>query len=651
MTVPLWQPSDERISATALTRFIEMEVRGRWGVAVSDYAELHRWSILYKERFWQSVWSFGNVIGDNPTSRVLIGRDRMPGARWFPDARLNFAENLLRRRDDAPAIVFRGEDRISRSLSFRELHDLVSRLASALRTAGVAESDRVAGYLPNLPEAVAAMLATASIGAIWSSCSPDFGANGVVDRFGQIEPKAFFCSDGYFYAGRWIDTLGRAAEALERLPTAALRIVVPYRGNTPDVSALPGARRLDEFIAPCRDGAIDFNRVPFSHPLYILFSSGTTGAPKCIVHGTGGTLLQHLKEHLLHTDIRCGDRVFYFTTLGWMMWNWLVSALASEATLLLYDGSPFHPGPETLFDLADAAGMTHFGTSAKYIDAIRKAGLEPARSHDLSTVRTMLSTGSPLVDESFEYVYQSVKSDICLSSISGGTDIVSCFVLGNPNGPVRRGEIQAPGLGMDVRVCDSGGQSVVGEKGELACASPFPSMPVKFWNDPNGQKYRDAYFARFDNMWCHGDYAEFTEHGGMRIYGRSDAVLNPGGVRIGTAEIYRQVEQMPEIEEGIAIGQDWEDDVRVVLFVRLAPGAILEDALDARIRERLRDHCSPRHVPARILAVPDIPRTRSGKITELAVRDVVHGRAVANMEALANPEALDHFRDRSELSV
>lgn len=651
MADPLWQPSDERIAATALTRFIETEARGRWGAPASDYADLHRWSIARREEFWQSVWSFGKVIGDDPGSRVLLDRDRMPGAQWFPDARLNFAENLLRRRDDAPAIVFRGEDRVSRSMSFRELRDLVSRLAAALRAAGISEGDRVAGYLPNLPEAVAAMLAAASVGAVWSSCSPDFGANGVVDRFGQIEPKAFFCSDGYFYGGRWIDALGRAAEALERLPTASLRIVVPYGANAPDASALPGARGLDEFIAPHPAGAINFNRLPFAHPLYVLFSSGTTGAPKCIVHGAGGTLLQHLKEHLLHTDVRRGDRTFYFTTLGWMMWNWLVSALACEATLLLYDGSPFHPGPETLFDFADDAGMTHFGASAKYIDAIRKAGLEPARSHDLSTVRTMLSTGSPLVDESFEYVYRSVKSDVCLSSISGGTDIVSCFVLGNPNGPVRRGEIQAPGLGMDVRVCDAGGRSVVGEKGELACASPFPSMPVKFWNDPGGEKYRDAYFARFENMWCHGDYAEFTAHGGMRIYGRSDAVLNPGGVRIGTAEIYRQVEQMPEIEEGLAIAQDWENDVRVVLFVRLASGAVLNDALDARIRERLRNNCSPRHVPARILAVPDIPRTRSGKITELAVRDVVHGRSVANMEALANPEALSHFRDHPELNV
>ena len=647
----LWTPSAERVAGTGLTRFIEREVRGRWNADPSDYAELHRWSITEKERFWQSVWSFGDVIGDGPGDDILRDSGGMRDARWFPGARLNFAENLLRRRDGAEALVFRGEDRVARALTFGELHDLVSRLVRALEAAGVKEGDRVAGYLPNIPEAIAAMLAAASIGATWSSCSPDFGPAGVVDRFGQIEPKVLFCTDGYYYNGKWIDMLPRTAEALERLPSVTERIVIAYGGGAADPSPLPGARSLDDFVSAFAPGEIAFRRLPFNHPLYILFSSGTTGVPKCIVHGAGGTLLQHLKEHRLHSDIGAGDRAFYFTTLGWMMWNWLVSGLASGATLLLYDGSPFHPGPEALFDFADAAGMTHFGTSAKYIDAIKNEGLEPIRTHELAALRGMMSTGSPLVEESFDYVYRSIKPDICLSSISGGTDIVSCFVLGNPNGPVRRGEIQAFGLGMDVQVYDASGRPVIEEKGELVCASPFPSMPVMFWNDPDGDKYHNAYFARFENVWCHGDYAEVTASGGMKIYGRSDAVLNPGGVRIGTAEIYRQVEQMPEIEEALAIGQEWEGDARVILFVRLSANAVLDDDLDGRIRKRLRNHCSPRHVPAHILAVADIPRTKSGKITELAVRDVVHGREVRNVEALANPEALEHFRERQELTV
>ncbi len=647
----LWTPSAERIAGTGLTRFIEREVRGRWNANPSDYAELHRWSIIEKERFWQSVWSFGDVIGDGPGDDILQNSGGMRDARWFPGARLNFAENLLRRRDGADALAFRGEDRVARTLTFGELHDLVSRLVRALEAAGVKEGDRVAGYLPNIPEAIAAMLAAASIGATWSSCSPDFGPAGVVDRFGQIEPKVLFCTNGYYYNGKWIDMLPRTAEALERLPSVTERIVIAYGGGAADPSPLPGARSLDDFVSAFAPGEIAFRRLPFNHPLYILFSSGTTGVPKCIVHGAGGTLLQHLKEHRLHSDIGAGDRAFYFTTLGWMMWNWLVSGLASGATLLLYDGSPFHPGPEALFDFADTASMTHFGTSAKYIDAIKNEGLEPIRTHELAVLRGMMSTGSPLVEESFDYVYRSIKPDICLSSISGGTDIVSCFVLGNPNGPVRRGEIQAFGLGMDVQVYDASGRPVIKEKGELVCMSPFPSMPVMFWNDPDGDKYYNAYFARFENVWCHGDYAEITASGGMKIYGRSDAVLNPGGVRIGTAEIYRQVEQIPEIEEALAIGQEWEGDTRIILFVRLSANAVLDDNLDGRIRKRLRDHCSLRHVPAHILAVADIPRTKSGKITELAVRDVVHGREVRNVEALANPEALEHFRGRQELTA
>lgn len=652
MSGPLWQPSEERIQSANLTRFIEDEVTGRWGYAPKDYADLHKWSVEEKEKFWQSIWSFCDVRAETQGDVVLSDGDRMPGAKWFPEARLSYAENMLRRRDDSVAMIFQGENRFSKEVSSRAVYQLVSRVAQALEAAGVKEGDRVAGYLPNLPEAAAIMLACNAIGAIWSSCSPDFGANGVVDRFGQIEPKILFVADGYFYNGKHITTLDKAEEAVARLPSVEKIVVLTYIYLIPpSIEHIPNAERFSDFITPHQPKDIAFKQLPFDHPLYILYSSGTTGVPKCIVHGQGGTLLQHLKEHRLHTDVKPGDRLFYFTTLGWMMWNWLISGLGSEATLVLYDGSPFHPDGEALFDLAESRKITQFGASAKFIDAVKKAGLHLSKTHDLSSVRTMLSTGSPLVAESFDYVYEEVKSDICLSSISGGTDIVSCFVLGNPAGPVWRGEIQALGLGMDVDVYDPEGNPVRGDKGELVCASPFPSMPVAFWNDPDGAKYRAAYFERFPGIWCHGDYAEITEHGGMVIYGRSDAVLNPGGVRIGTAEIYRQVEQMDEVEEGLAIGQDWDGDVRVVLFVRLREGAALDDDLTDRIRKRIRENCSPRHVPARVLQVADIPRTKSGKIVELAVREVVHGRPIKNIEALANPEALDLFRDRAELTA
>ena len=650
MTEPLWTPSPDRIRDANLTRYLAA-LEDRHGFAFPDYAALHRWSVENREAFWVSIWDFCGVIAETRGKTVLADGGKMPGARWFPDARLNFAENLLRRRDDGPAIIFRGEDRVRRTVSRAELYDLVSRLAKAFEAAGVAEGDRVAGYLPNIPEAIAAMLAASSIGAVWSSCSPDFGVAGMLDRFGQIEPKVLITADGYTYNGKPIDSLARVREALESLPSVEAVIVIPYLDDDPDLDAPPLARTLQQTIAPFPAGEIAFRRLPFAHPLYILFSSGTTGTPKCIVHGAGGTLLQHLKEHVLHTDVKPDDRVFYATTLGWMMWNWLASTLAAGATALLYDGSVSQPGMDALFDFADETGMTHFGTSAKYIDAVKKSGLVPRESHDLGPLRTMMSTGSPLVPESFDFVYASVKPDLCLSSISGGTDIVSCFVLGNPTAPVRRGEIQAFGLGMDVAVFDDEGRSITGEKGELVCASPFPAMPVGFWSDADGARYRAAYFERFPGIWCHGDYAEVTEHGGTIIYGRSDAVLNPGGVRIGTAEIYRQVEQLDEIEEGLAIGQDWRGDVRVVLFVRLAPGCALDGALEQRIRDRVRKGASPRHVPARIVAVPDIPRTKSGKIVELAVRSIVHGEAVRNVEALANPEALDHFRDRQELAT
>ena len=634
---PLWTPSPERAAKTELARF--MKLAGK-----SNFEDLHRWSIESAPDFWELLWRFCQVRGE-PGGRRLVDPERMPGAKWFPEGRLNFAENLLRTRDASGAIVFWGENRIKRNLSKRQLYDLVSRLAQALRDAGVEKGDRVAGYLPNLPESIAATLATASLGAVWSSCSPDFGVQGVIDRFGQIEPKVLFCADGYLYNGKEFDCQEKVGQVLEQLPSVQECVVVDYLG-APATAGTP----LYDFLEPFEPAEIRFEPTEFNHPLYILYSSGTTGVPKCIVHGAGGTLLQHLKEHRLHSDVQAGDRLFYFTTLGWMMWNWLVSGLASEATLLLYDGSPFVERGKVLFDFAQAERMTHFGTSAKYLDAIAKTGLRPRETHDLGSLRAVLSTGSPLVPEGFDYVYSHIKEDVCLSSISGGTDIVSCFVLGNPTGPVWRGEIQAKGLGMAVEVFNEEGRSVKNEKGELVCTRPFPSMPLGFWNDPDGAKYRAAYFEKYPNVWRHGDWCEITEHGGIVIYGRSDAVLNPGGVRIGTAEIYRQVESLEDVVESLVIGQDWKGDVRVVLFVKLRDGVSLDDKLVSAIRRRIRENTTSRHVPAKILQVADIPRTKSGKIVELAVRDVVHGRTVKNLEALANPEALEHFRDRPELA-
>ena len=645
-SVPLWTPSDAFTASQPLTHFIEW-CAAREGHSFADYDAFYDWSVKDRASFWSAVWDYCGVVGQKGDVALADDGDMLK-ARFFPQARINFAENLLAHAGEGDALVFRGENKVSDRWSWARLTATVSRLQQAMAEMGIGEGDRIAAMMPNMPEAVALMLAATSLGAIWSSCSPDFGDQGVLDRFGQIEPKLFIACDGYWYNGKRQDVADKIVTVAAKLDVPVL--VVPYAGDTAALLArLPNGRSFDQFIADFSVREIEYRRLPFSHPIYILFSSGTTGVPKCIVHSAGGTLLQQFKEHRFHCGLQAGEKLFYFTTCGWMMWNWLVSGLACGATLCLYDGSPFYPDGNVLFDYAAEESFAIFGTSAKYIDAVRKGGLTPKTTHDLSSLRLMTSTGSPLSPEGFSFVYEGIRDDIQLASISGGTDIVSCFVLGNPLKPVWRGEIQGPGLGLAIDVWNDDGKPVRGEKGELVCTKAFPSMPVMFWNDPEGAKYRAAYFERFDNIWCHGDFAEWTEHGGIVIHGRSDATLNPGGVRIGTAEIYNQVEQMDEVVEALCIGQDWEDDVRVVLFVRLAAGLSLTEELDRKIKTRIRTGATPRHVPAKIVEVADIPRTKSGKIVELAVREVVHGRPVKNKEALANPEALSLFANLEPL--
>ena len=650
MNKPLWIPRTENIENANITRFADF-VNEHWDADVNAFDSLHHWSVHRSESFWKSIWDFCEVRSSKTSSTIVENQDRMPGAVWFPDATFNFTENLLRRNDDHPAIIFRGEGKSDRTITYSRLNSAVNRLARALHNQGIKPGDRIVAYMPNIPETVICMLAAASCGATWSSCSPDFGARGVIDRFGQVDPKVFISVNGYTYNGKKYQITEKLLEITKELASVEKFLIIPYLDeNIP--AELSNAVKLEDFCAGFSDAPIEHVQLPFNHPLFILFSSGTTGAPKCIVHGVGGTLLQHLKEHRLHVGLKENERLFFFTTCGWMMWNWLVSALASNATIGLYEGSPFFPDKNAFFDYISEYRFEYFGISAKYIDFISKSGIRPRETHDLSFLKTMMSTGSPLAPEGFDYVYSAVKEDVCLSSISGGTDLISCFVLGNPTLPVWRGEIQCKGLGMDVAVLDDKGEEVEpGTKGELVCRNSFPSMPIEFWKDEDGSRYRSAYFEKFPGAWHHGDYVELTEHGGMIVYGRSDTVLNPSGVRIGTAEIYRQAEQVDEVIESLVIGQRWDGDTRVVLFVRLRDGVSLSDALIAKIKMVIRTNASPRHVPAKVIQVSDIPRTKNGKITEIAVRKIVHGEFVDNIEALENPQALDLFRDIPELGT
>ena len=639
----MWKPSVEQIERSQMFEFKEF-INTRHGLNLGSYQDLHEWSVDNIHEFWASAWEFFDIIHTQPYTQVVDDVSEMPGAKWFTGARLNFAENLLRRRDDKTALIFKGESQLVRKLTYAELYSEVAKTAAALRTAGVEKGDRVAGFVPNMPESIIAMLATTSIGAIWSSSSPDFGIKGVLDRFSQIEPKVLFAANGYFYNGKFHDSLEKLKGILHDLPSVEKVVVIPYSDEDPDICIISNSILFSDFIDNDEE-EIEFEQLPFDHPLYIMYSSGTTGLPKSIVHGAGGTLLQHLKELQLHCDLREQDTIFYFTTCGWMMWNWLVSSLVTGASLVLYDGAPFFPDANAMWKMAEELGITVFGTSAKFIAGSEAAGNKPISTNDLSNVRLILSTGSPLMEENFDYIYRDVKKDVQLASISGGTDIVSCFAGGSPMLPVYRGELQCSGLAMDVDAFDHKGKSSRNAKGELVCKKAFPSMPIYFWNDPDGQKYHNAYFDKFENIWYHGDYIEINDHGGIKIFGRSDATLNPGGVRIGTAEIYRVVEQMAEVADSLVVGVQSDGDELVALFLKMDEGAILNDNLINQIKSSIRANCSPRHVPSIIKSVEDIPYTISGKKVELAVKKVIHGKEVTNKDALANPEALECFKD------
>jgi len=650
MKEPLWRPSEERIRNSNMTRFIEF-VNRKYGKQFHTYDELYQWSIDNIPDFWECTWEFGEIKASQGYDIVVDDLKKMPGARWFIGAKLNFAENLLRYRDNRVALIFKGEVQEVIKMTYAELYDSVARLAKPMRDIGISKGDRVVGFMPNMIETVIAMLAATSIGAIWSSCSPDFGIKGVLDRFGQIEPKVLLTADGYYFRGKKFDSLERIVGILKELPSIKKVVVIPYTEKKPNIAHVPNSILYEDFISKQRGLEIEFEQVPFGHPLYIMYSSGTTGLPKCMVQSVGGVLVHHLKELKLHTDLKREDTIFYFTTCGWMMWNWLVSSLALGASVVLYDGSPFYPDPGALWKLAQDEQITIFGTSARYIAAIEKEGVKPGRDYNLSRLRTILSTGSPLAVESFHYVYREVKKDVQLASISGGTDLNGCFALGNPIGSVYAGELQCRGLGMKVQAFDANGKSVINQRGELVCTAPFPSMPIYFWDDPDNKKYLKAYFEKYPNVWTHGDYIEITNTGGVVIYGRSDATLNPGGVRIGTAEIYRQVETLPEIIDSIVVGQNWQNDVQVILFVKLAKGVELTENLKNKIKKTIRENTSPRHVPAKIIAVKDIPYTINMKKVELAVKNVIHGEPVLNKDALANPESLDLYKDLPELQT
>ncbi|PIE44134.1 MAG: acetoacetate--CoA ligase [Gammaproteobacteria bacterium] len=658
MNKPIWTPSAETCENANISRF-RSYLASLYGAIPSEYNLFHAWTIANKAKFWQGIWDYFQVKGDYNPDTILQNEDQMPGAKWFEGASLNFAQNLLSRNDDRPAVIAYKENGERDEISYAELNNEVALLSHALKQAGVSKGDRVAGFVANCTESIIAMLATTSLGAVWSSCSPDFGLNGVIDRFGQIRPKVLFVTNGYYYNGKLIDSSTRIEGILDNLDSLECVIEVPFANlDTPPLADTNGKiTSWNAFLAASGNSdemPLQFTPVAFSDPLYIMYSSGTTGAPKCIVHSVGGTLLQHLKELSLHTNLQSSQRIFYYSTCGWMMWNWLVSSLALEVVVVLYDGSPFYPNERRLFDIAEKEQLSVFGSSAKFYSACEKAELWPAKTHNLEHLRTLLSTGSPLSHESFDYLYQKVKQDMCVSSISGGTDIISCFTLGNPTLPVYRGELQCVGLGMDVAIyCDDGKTKHTG-KGELVCQSPFPSMPTGFWNDPNDEKYRDSYFATHPNIWAHGDYGELIpheHHNGVIIHGRSDAVLNPGGVRIGTAEIYRQVEKIDTVLESVAVGQNWQNDVRVILFVKLRENTVLDDALITAIKDKIRSGATPRHVPAKIIQVADIPRTISGKIVELAIRNIIHGDPVKNRDALANPESLEYFLNLDELKT